>query len=298
MRYLSSLNMQRWLADLGLFYSAAIWGSTFFIVKWTLDYVEPFMLVALRFLLAAIVMMLLLVGQRKIPVSNFRSGFILGIPLCILYVFQTIGLKYTTAANSGFITGLFVAFVPLFQLLFYKPPPRAVGLIAAVVSLSGLWVLSGGLAQINLGDIFTLVAAMAYAAHILIADRKIAGGSDPYLLSFQQFAIVGLISLSLAPIGGQNHTTFDNKALWAIVFLALFPTLSAFLIQLLAQKVVSPVRVSLIFAFEPVFAGIFAWTLGDEAFTGRQAVGGVLIFVGMVISGWDGSYGMKSDKNQ
>jgi drug/metabolite transporter (DMT)-like permease len=104
------------------------------------------------------------------------------------------------------------------------------------------------------------------------------------VLCFQQFAFVGILIyfwgysiISLIP--------HDNSAIWIIVFLAIFPTLSAFVIQLLAQRFVSPLRVSLIFAFEPVFAALFAWTIGGEVFRPERALGGLLIFIAMVVSG-------------
>lgn len=284
------------LADLGLFYSAAIWGSTFFVVKGALEVIDPLMLVAYRFLLAAIIMLPILIWLKLSPLPNFGSGLALGLPLWILYVFQTVGLKYTSAANSGFITGLFVVFVPVFQIFFRRKMPKLSSLAASLVSLSGLWVLSGGLEYVNRGDLLTLAAAMSYAAHILIADRKIDAGINPYILSFQQFAIVGALSLLWGFLKVGQFAFPCRTAGAAIAFLAVFPTLSAFLVQLIAQKYVLPIRVSLIFAFEPVFAGLFAWTLGGESFTIRQASGGLLIFAGMIISGLAG--GTKSDRVQ
>ncbi len=254
-------------------------------VKGAVEAVDPMLLVACRFLLAAVIMFPLLIALKRSPFSDFGSGFVLGLPLWILYIFQTLGLKYTSAANSGFITGLFVIFVPALQIIFLRSLPKLTSLGAALVSFSGLWVLSGGLRYFNAGDLLTLVAAIAYAAHILIADRKIAAGIDPYILNFQQFAIVGLLSLSGWLLTAEPAAFPNYKASSAIVFLAIFPTFSAFLVQLSAQKYVSPIRVSLIFAFEPVFAGLFAWTLGGESFTIRQALGGLLIFLGMIISG-------------
>lgn len=284
------------LADLGLFYSAAIWGSTFFIVKGALEAIDPIMLVAYRFLLAAVIMLPIIIRLKLSPLSDFGSGLALGLPLWILYIFQTVGLKYTSAANSGFITGLFVVFVPVFQIVFRGILPKPLSLTAVFVSLSGLWVLSGGLKYVNRGDFLTLAAAMAYAAHILITDRKIDAGINPYVLNFQQFAIVGGLSFFGGFLKVGQFAFPYRTAGAAIAFLAIFPTLSAFLVQLLAQKHVSPIRVSLIFAFEPVFAGLFAWTLGGESFTFRQASGGLLIFAGMIISGSAGDF--KAERNQ
>lgn len=272
------------LADLGLLYSSAIWGSTFFLVKSSLDSINPVTMVAYRFLLAAVLMGIVLRLQGKALFNNFSSGAVLGLVLGMLYVPQTIGLGYTTAANSAFITGLFVVFVPVLSLTILKEKPRRAQWLAVIISLAGLWLLTGGLQAINLGDLITLAAAFTYALHILLADRFIHNGGDPYQLTFQQFLVAGAGSLAAVLIFNQPLTVDSIGAVWVVIFLAVFPSLSAFFIQFKAQELTSPVKVSLIFAMEPVFAGIFAWTLGGETFIPLRALGGLLIFLAMIIS--------------
>ncbi|TET67174.1 MAG: DMT family transporter [Candidatus Zixiibacteriota bacterium] len=273
------------LANLGLFYSAAVWGSTFFIVKRSLASIDPVILVGYRFTLAALVLGGFLILRKKPLFAHFRKGILLGLFLWLLYVPQTIGLGITTASNSGFITGMFVAFVPIFSFVIFHRAPPLTGIISALVSLSGLWFLTRGLQTVNCGDLLTIVAAMAYAIHILFTDRIVKNGVDPYILSFQQFLFVGFASLIVGFIFKLPFAPASTDVVWVIFFLALFPTLSAFVIQLVAQKSTSPIRVSLIFAFEPVFAGLFAWTLGGEPFAPHRAVGGLLVFLALVISG-------------
>ncbi len=273
------------LANLGLFYSAAIWGSTFFVVKSSLASIHPVILVGYRFTLAAIILGGLLIYLKKPLFANIRKGFLLGIFIWLLYITQTIGLGITTASNSGFITGMFVVFVPVFSLLIFKKKPSSTGIIASLVSLSGLWFLTGGLENINNGDLLTIIAAMAYAVHILFADGYVKSGIDPYVLSFQQFFFVGTASLATGLIFDIPFSMTSSKTAWIILFLTLFPTISAFVIQVIAQKFTAPIKVSLIFAFEPVFAAIFAWTLGNELFVAFRALGGLLIFLALVISG-------------
>jgi drug/metabolite transporter (DMT)-like permease len=272
-------------ANLGLFYAAAIWGSTFFIVKDSLRFISPTMLVGCRFTLAAAILAVYLLYKKRPLFRNLKQGLFMGIFLWLLYITQTIGLKITTASNSGFITGLFVAFVPIFAFLLYRKKPTYFGLAAVVLSLFGLWLLSGGLKELNVGDILTLGAAVTYAIHILLADRYLKSGADPYVLCFQQFAFVGIVSLALGVFESAPLIPQISSVIGIILFLAIFPTLSAFVIQLVAQKFVSPLRVSLIFAFEPVFAALFAWTAGGELFRPERALGGLLIFVAMIVSG-------------
>jgi drug/metabolite transporter (DMT)-like permease len=276
---------QKIFADLGLFYSAAIWGSTFIVVKSALDGIDPVMLVAYRFLIAGVLMSIYLAFTKRNIFQNIKHGFWLAVILWFLYVPQTVGLKYTTASNSGFITGLFIAFVPIFLKSIFKKNPTLMETIAAIISIIGLWVLTGGLTDINTGDILTLMAAVTYALHVLYADKFIKGGTDPLILSCQQFLFVGLFSLLYGIIFSLPFHVTSNYAFGAIIFLALFPTLSAFVIQMLAQKITTPIKVSLIFAFEPVFAALFAWTFGNEIIVAHRAFGGFLIFIAILISG-------------
>ena len=272
-------------ADIGLFYSAAIWGSTFFVVKKTLDDMDPVILVGYRFAIAALLLAIPLFIRKKAIFNHLKEGVILGFLLWVLYVAQTIGLKYTTAANSGLITGLFVAFVPIFSIIIFRRMPSITGVLATVISVGGLWILTGGLHDINFGDIITLVTAVTYAIHILCADKYIRKGADPYILSFQQFLFVGLACIITGLLFKLPFTIGSSQALWMMLFLAVFPSLTAFAIQLIAQRYTPPIRVSLILAFEPVFAVVFAWTLGNEAYSFNKLMGGILIFIALVISG-------------
>jgi drug/metabolite transporter (DMT)-like permease len=281
----SLVNRNNTLAHIGLFYTAAIWGSTFFVVKDTLSDIDPVALVAYRFLVAGILMLLYLLATGRSVLKDISKGAFLAIVLFFLYIPQTVGLKYTTASNSGFITGLFVAFVPIFLRTIFKRKPTLMEIIASIVSLIGLWVLTGGMRDVNVGDILTLAAAVTYAIHVLYSDKYMKAGLDPFIITCQQFLIIGLLSLVVSLVLDLPLTVASSSAWWVVIFLAVFPTASAFVIQVLAQKIVSPVRVSLVFALEPVFAGIFAWTLGGEPVILHRALGGLLIFLALILSG-------------
>ena len=273
------------LADSGLLYASAIWGSTFFLVKSALADIDPVIMVGYRFLLAGLLLLVFLkITRRPFFVGLGRAAF-LSVILFFLYIPQTVGLEYTTASNSGFITGLFVAFVPIFLRVIFRRRPTMMELLASIISLAGLWILTGGMSDINIGDILTLVAAMTYALHVLYSDKYMKAGIDPFVISCQQFLMVGLLSLLAGALFDLPFGIGSTSAGLVVVFLALFPTLSAFVIQMLAQRFTSPLRVSLIFALEPVFAAMFAWTLGGETIVRHRALGGLLIFTALVVSG-------------
>jgi len=273
------------LSDIGLLYAASIWGATFFMVKAALTDIDPIIMVAYRFLIAGGILLLYLLYKKRNVFEGFGRSVFLAVLLWFLYVPQTMGLQYTTASNSGFITGLFIAFVPFFLRTIFKRKPNVMEVTASVISLLGLWVLTGGMTDINIGDILTLSAAMTYALHLLFSDRFMKGGADPLLISCQQFLIVGILSVLTGLVFDLPFTVGTLKTGGIVLFLALFPTLVAFVIQMLAQKITSPLRVSLIFALEPVFAALFAWTLGGEDFVTHRALGGLLIFAALIISG-------------
>jgi drug/metabolite transporter (DMT)-like permease len=276
---------QTLLADFGLFYAAAIWGTTFFIVKDALSGIDPVVMVGYRFLLAGLVLLVFLKATGRPVMQGLGRALFLSVILWLLYISQTIGLRYTTASNSGFITGLFVMFVPLFLRTIFKRKPKLMEVVASAVSLMGLWVLTGGMSDINIGDVLTLVAAMTYALHVLYSDKYMKADVDPYMISCQQFLIVGLLSVITGLAFDLPFSIRTVSVGLTVVFLALLPTLSAFVIQMVAQRFTSPLKVSLIFAFEPVFAAVFAWTLGGEDIVWRRATGGLLIFLALILSG-------------
>ncbi len=273
------------LADSGLVYAAAIWGATFILVKSALSGIDPIIMVGYRFLLAGGILLIFVLATGRSLRPHLGRSLFLAIFLWLLYVPQTLGLKYTTASNSGFITGLFVIFIPLFLLTIFRRRPTVMESVASLISLGGLWVLTGGMTDINLGDVLTLVTAMAYALHLLFADKYMKTGVDAYVFSCQQFLMVGILALLTGLVFDLPFGITTWSAGVIVLFLALFPTLSAFVIQMLAQKIVSPIRVSLIFALEPVFAAVFAWTLGGEQFITHRALGGLLIFTALLLSG-------------
>ncbi len=267
-------------AELSLVYCAAVWGATFFMVKDALSGVDPVALVAHRFLLSALLLAPFAL-TRPSRARHLKESAILAVFLFLLYVSQTIGLGHTSASNSGFITGLFVIFVPLFLLFFLGQPPTKVQWGSSALALAGLWLLTGGVRSANFGDAITLIAAATYAAHLLATDKYVRADADALVLAFHQFWMTGVLAALYAAATGRSFAVSGRSA-GVIVFLAVVPTLSAFFLQMRAQRTVAPVKVSLIFSLEPVFAAVFAWTLGGEAFSPARAAGGGLIVAAMM----------------
>lgn len=273
------------IAELGLLYNVIVWGSTFFIIKNTLLVISPLRLMEYRFLLAAFLTGVILIFQKKSPLKNWKEGLIMGLLLFFINAPQTLGMQFTTASNSAFITGLFIIFVPPFTYLLTRKKPSPKALIPIAVAVVGLWFLTGGIVGINLGDMMTLITAMVVGIQIVMVERLIKKGMDPFILNFHQLAWTAVLSLFFAAVTGNNISMpVDPTTIWTIVYLASFGSFLPLLIQFFAQKYISTIKVSLLFSLEPVFAALFAWTLGHELFIPERALGGLLIVAAIIMS--------------
>jgi drug/metabolite transporter (DMT)-like permease len=295
------LTVVRW-PEFALLYCAAIWGSTFYIVRDAVAELHPLTLIGWRFTLAgAALLPFVLAGAKRSfahdgitalppgrsfapPLRSHWEGYLLGLIIFILYAAQTWGLVYTSAANSAFITGLFIIFIPPLAFLMHREVPGGTRLLAIAVALAGLYLLTGGIAGLNRGDLLTLIAAATYALHVLITGRAVSRGLDPLTLACQQMLVCGLLGLASAALLHQPLALPNAHVTGMVLFLTLLPTLSAYLLQLIAQKRVDALRTALIFTMEPVFGALFAWTLGGEAFIPLRAAGGLLIVAAMFVS--------------
>jgi drug/metabolite transporter (DMT)-like permease len=270
----------KYRGEVSLLYCAVCWGSTFFLVKGALSVVSPLVLVSYRFLLSAVLIIPFLRGRSVL--MGLRAGASLSAFVVVLFVSQTLGLQRTTATNSGFITGLFVLFVPVFMLLFWRRKPRAAEWVAIGLALTGVWVLTGGLQGFNRGDGMTLVAAAAYALHMLLTDRYVKT-NDTVVLAFHQFWITGSFVLLVGVLTDASLRVTAMRGWLAVGFLALFPTLSGFFAQMVGQRCVPPIRAALLLSLEPAFAAMFACGLGGEALTWNAVLGGGMIVAATIL---------------
>ncbi|MCX5783489.1 MAG: DMT family transporter [Elusimicrobia bacterium] len=265
-----------------LLYCTVVWGSSFFIVKDILSAVHPVTLTAYRFIIASVIFLPLLLWSKKNLRHSVKEGFFLAFWLTFLYVTQNWGLYYTTASNSGFITGLFVIFVPIIQFFIFSRPVSKLNWLASALAVAGLWILTGGTQGFNKGDALTILSSIAYAVQLLLVDVYLKRGADAMLMAFHQFWITALMCLGLSLAFSCPMEITSARAGYMLIFLAVFPTFSAFTIQVWAQKKASPIKNSLIFSLEPVFAAAFAWTLGGEQFKLSSLIGGTIIVLAII----------------
>lgn len=261
-----------------------IWGSTFFINKKCLLETNAIILTCYRFLISAVIIFIGLLFYKKNPFANLRQGIVFGLILLFSYLTQLYGLVYISASSSGFIVGLFIVFVPLLDFIFWRKKISLVTSLAVIVALIGLWILAGAEPNFGLGEFLTLTSSLFYALYVLLVDKTMKKNADLWVLNFQQFFTIGVGAVIIAFL---MHLPFNKLSLETfsfIVYLAIVASVFAFAVQLMAQKHLSPVKISLLLLLEPVFAAIFAWTIGGEVFNMQKAIGGLFIVSAILFS--------------
>ncbi len=264
-----------------------IWGVTFTVVKDAISHVDVFIFLFQRFLLAFVLFIpIILFLKKEFNLLTLKYGTILGVLLFSAYAFQTIGLKYTTASNAAFITGVNVIFVPLLNTLIFKREISLSAKIGAVVAWVGLSLLSvGPHLHMNKGDVIVLLCALAVALHIIYTER-VTCSHNPVLLAAIQMGVIALFSGITSIFMGEGTSLMRviPSTLGALLLCAVFASAFAFWAQTYFQRFTSATRTAIIFTAEPLFGALYAHFFGGEALGGFQILGGGLIVGGMIIS--------------
>jgi drug/metabolite transporter (DMT)-like permease len=271
-------------AEAALLWNTLVWGSTFVVVKTALEDISPILFLALRFSLAAAVLTALLWRRIKWDWRTAGAGGLAGVFLFSGYLFQTLGLRYTSAPNSAFITGLGSVMVPLLAALVYRIRPQVsevLGLAVATVGM-GLMTLKGGLDTINPGDLLTLLCAVGFAFHIVVLGH-FSERMRFELLSVAQIAAAAVFSILLFWWAEPARVQWRPSVVGAILVTGLLATALAFTIQAWAQQYTTSTRTGLIFTLEPVFAWITSFALAGEGLSGQAAAGALMILGGVVL---------------
>jgi drug/metabolite transporter (DMT)-like permease len=272
--------------------AAFFFGTTFIVVQDAVERVAPLPFLAVRFLIGAAVLGIVAHHRtaarraradtrRPGTPGELRDGVLAGLLLLTGYVFQTVGLQYTTAATSAFITYMLVVFVPFISFATTRRAPHPLTLVGVVLAVAGLALLTGGAdTGFGRGEALTLGCAVAFAAHLVFLG-DVAGRHDPVRLTTVQLATVGLACLVPAAVQGEFDP--DGTALAAAAFTGVFATAVAFLAMVWAQRVVSPSRAAIILLLEPVFAALLS-ALIDEPLTAATVAGGGLILIAVLLA--------------
>jgi drug/metabolite transporter (DMT)-like permease len=279
-------------ADLLLILCTLIWGATFVLVKDALADASVFVFLALRFALAAFVLILIYGRElRSVGAKGWRAGAIIGCCMFGGYAFQTAGLSLTTPSKAAFITGFFVVIVPVLLALFGSrrvPPWVWIGALSAFAGLYLLAVPPSGIAALNRGDLLVLACAFMFALHVISIGHYTVRFSAGALTLIQvgTTALCTAVCVPLFDVTGAEHPriAWTTGLIVAVVATGFFATALAFSAQVWAQRYTSATHAAIIFTLEPVFAGVTSFVFYHERLGARSLGGAALILGGILIA--------------
>ncbi|ADD01931.1 protein of unknown function DUF6 transmembrane [Thermoanaerobacter italicus Ab9] len=272
-------------SDIVLILVTMVWGTTFIIVKNAIQTLPVYNFLFIRFLLAFLLLTIIFHKKLKtIDKKTLAVASVIGTMLFLGYAFQTMGLKYTTASKSGFITGFSVVLVPILEAVFLKRKPSKSSILGIVLAFIGLILLTANIDfSINIGDFLTLLCAFAFGMQIVLI-AKYASTLDTYLLATIQIGIVAFLSGIITLLLEKPFVPTSFNVWSAIVITGVFATAFAIVAQNTMQAYTTATHAALIFALEPVFAAIAAFLIGGEVMSFRVILGGIFMFTGIVLS--------------
>lgn len=285
--------VSRLRSDLTLLLAAAIWGFAFVAQRMGMDYVGPFTYTATRFTLGCLVLLPFLLFRRpdfsqiKKETPSSRKKFmslqlLLGLILFGGISLQQYGLLFTTAGNAGFITGLYVVFVPIAGI-FIGHRIHLNLWIGILLAAAGLYFLSitPGFA-INPGDLYVFGCAVFWTAHVLLIGY-LAPRRDPVHIAMIQFTVCAILSWLVAI--GFEEIRMDQilAGAWPILYGGVLSVGIAYTLQIVAQQHAHPAYASIVLSLESAFAVLGGWLILSEPLTGRILLGCGLMLSGMII---------------
>ena len=273
------------LGRLALLGTTIIWGSSFIILKNTLNSLPTLWILALRFSGAALIMALAANRQLKtLDRRAFKYGLAMGAALYCAYTLQTYGLLYTTPGKNAFLTATYCVIVPFLWWAFFKKRPDRYNVAAALVCIAGMALVSlEGDLSLGLGDALTMCCGLFYALHIIVSSR----GLEKYAvlpLTTVQLATTAVLCWITAPIASPFPQSVPASAWLSVAYLCVMCTGACYFLQALGQKYTSAQSASIILTLESVFGTLFSVAFYHEQLTLKTVSGFVLIFAAVLIS--------------
>ena len=292
-----STKRQRVISYILLFIGAFIWGSAFIFQKKGMDYIEPLAFNGIRNIMGATALLpfILIADKRKDKEALakekekrktlFKAGIICGICLAAASTVQQYALVYTSTGKVGFITTLYIIFVPLVGIFIGKRfrPVLWLSVLLAIVGFYVLCIKRGEGFSLQSGDWMALACAFLFAFQILSLDRYTPVVS-PLKLACVQFYVCGIICCTLMFIFEKPTISAILAAYVPLIYAGLLSTGVAYTFQALAQKHTNPVIASLLMSLESVFCVLTSWVLLGEVMTRRELLGCLIIFIGIIVA--------------
>lgn len=277
-------------ADMALLIVAVIWGTGFIVTKNILSGITPLYMVAMRFAVATLIITAISMKKLKsIKWTDVKGGLIVGLMLFLGFATQTIGIQYTTAGKSAFLTGTNVVMVPFIVWFIYKKRPDVYAIIAAVLCFVGVSLLTSGeeFGTLSPGDLWALSCALFFALHIITTSIYVKK-TDPAVLTFLQFSFVTILAFVTAYLMEGPVYMPNNDAMMGVMYLGVFSTCIAFFVQTIAQKYTTATHAAIILSLEAMFGTVFGIIFLSEPFTFIMGMGCLVILLAIITAetGW------------
>jgi drug/metabolite transporter (DMT)-like permease len=276
-----------WVAAGALVVTSAIYAAAFIIMKGAVQDIPPLTFVTMRFAVASIALLPLLVAATRrnegnVPTSK-RRGLVSGILFGAGMIFELVALSVSDAGRAAFIISMYIVFAPLLALLLYRYPVTIRIIVAVPVAVFGMFLLSSTPGGTLMGDLFALGSAFAFAGHVLAVER-FPHRSDWRVMTFMQCLTVTVGAGILALLTENAFAGITASGWAAILFAGIVATALTLAIQVVAQRFVPPSQTAMLFALGAPFAAFFGFVFRDEVLTVVGLIGCGLIFIASVIS--------------
>lgn len=288
--------MQRYIGEILLVATAIIWGSGFVASAVSLEYYTPYQILAGRFLIGALILCIVFHKKlRHMKKSTLLRGTVLGLFLYLAFALQTVGLQYTTPSKNAFLTAVNVVIVPFIGFLLYKRKMDMYELGGAVLAVIGVAVLSLKFSsEINIGDLLTLCCAVGFAFHIFYT-AKFVKEEDPVVITIVQMVVAAVIGWIVVAFRGESAFSMETEGVLNLLYLGVFSTTIAYLMQTVAQKYITETKAAIILSTESFWGMAFSVVILSEVMTFKMIIGAVLILFAIVLSETKLSF-LKKDK--
>ena len=270
----------KYKGEIGLGLTAFIWGSGFIGVSISLSGgLTPLQILTIRFFIGAVLLGIIFFKEIKNNITKeaVKAGSLIGVFLFIAFAFQTIGMSYTTASKNAFLTAINVVIVPFIGFILYKRPLDKYGIISSIIAILGIGILSlEADFSINFGDFLTMICAFFTGEFV----KK----NNAIVLTVVQFSVATILSLIVQILFNEIKIQAQISSIIGVLYLGIFSTTIAFLLQTICQRDVSQTKSAIILSLESVFGTILSVIILHEVLTLKMIAGCLIIFCAIIIS--------------
>lgn len=281
------MNLPSWLGDLLLLITAIVWGGGFICVTESLNTLGPFYMIAIRFSIAALLMIMIFWKTfKQIGKKEIAPGIICGVMLFIGFAFQTTAAQYVSAGKLAFLTALNVVMVPFIAAFGFKEKIYRYNVIASIVAIIGFGFLNlsneSGI-TFGIGEVLGVMCAVGFAVHIAVLGHYTAK-VDAIKLSILQMITCAGLGIICALVFEKPPTEITMKLIMPVTYLGVCSTFIGFLFQTIGQKYTSASRTAILLSMESVFGILLSILILKEKITFHMGIGAILIFAAVIIA--------------